>query len=128
VQTLDEKMKRIAEDRARLVDAEAEIRDEAMAELAQINEQIEQLEARKEQLESFLGVEDGGQRAAHGQIQQLCLGVLASQSGGLTSSQVREALEAQHPGMKLTSVPATLSRMVSTAKLQRDDAGRYFMA
>ena len=123
--SLETRLRRIAEERERLALEESGMREEALAELQRISEEIDALEARKEQLESFLGLDGGGQRAAHGQIQQLCLSVLSRNGGGLTSGQVRETLEAEQPGMKLTSVPATLSRMVATGKLMRDENGRY---
>lgn len=126
--SLDEKLRRILEERERLAQEEAAMRDEALRELQRVNEEIEALENRKEQLESFLGIAELGQRAAHGQIQQLCINILSHNGGGLTSGQVRELLETQNPGMKLTSVPASLSRMLSTGKVRRDEGGRYFLA
>ena len=126
--TLDEKMRRIAEERDRLAREEAEMRDEAMAELARISDEILVLEEKKEQLESFLGIDENVQRAAHGQIQQLCIGVLSQNPAGLSSGQVRDFLETENPGMKLSSVPATLSRMLSVGKVQRDQSGRYTLA
>lgn len=126
--TIYDKLRRLAEERERLSREEDNIKTEAAEELARINEQIEVLEARKEQLESILGLDEGDQRAGHGQIQQLCLEALAQGSAPMTSGQVRDYLEERYPDIRLSSVPSTLSRMVSRGKLQRDDRGGYYMA
>jgi hypothetical protein len=126
--SFDEKLQRIAAQRRQLEEEEAAMREEAVAELDRIREQIEVLEARREQLEALLGLDDAPQRAGHGQIQQLCISIVSERGGSLTSSQVRDFLEAENPGMKLTSVPSTLSRLVSQGRMRRDEAGRYFLA
>jgi len=82
----------------------------------------------KEALEALLGIDDGEQRATRGQIQQLCLEALAQNGGPMTSGQVRDYLEERHPNVRLSSVPATLSRMASLGRLQRDERGGYYMA
>lgn len=126
--SLYERLDRLASERERLAQEEANLREEGLKELVRVNEEIEALEVRKEQLESLLGLDVGGQRAAHGQIQQLCLEAVSSGSEPMTSSQIRDYLEMRYPGMKLTSVPATLSRMMMNGKLQRDERGRYLLA
>jgi hypothetical protein len=128
VTTIYDKLHRHAEERERLVREEEDLKAEAAEELARVNAQIEELEARKEQLEAILGLDDGDQRAGHGQIQQLCFEALAQGGGPMTSGQVRDYLEERYPDVRLSSVPATLSRMASRGKLQRDDRGGYYMA
>lgn len=123
-----DKLHRLAEERERLSREEEGLKTEAAEELARINEQMEELEARKEQLEAILGLDDGDQRAGHGQIQQLCYEALSQGSSPMTSAQVRDYLEERYPDIRLSSVPATLSRMASRGKLQRDDRGGYYMA
>lgn len=123
-----DKLHRLAEERERLSCEEEGLKTEAAEELARINEQMEELEARKEQLEAMLGLDDGDQRAGHGQIQQLCYEALSQGSSPMTSGQVRDYLEERYPDIRLSSVPATLSRMASRGKLQRDDRGCYYMA
>lgn len=56
--SLDERMRRIAEERERLIAEETSMRAEVMAELDRLNEEIEALESRKDQLEAFLGLND----------------------------------------------------------------------
>ena len=89
---------------------------------------LKALEKRKEQLEVFLGLDDGPQRAGHGQLTQLCIRAITDAGGGLTSGEVKEAIEKIMPSMKLSSVPSTLSRAASLGRLRRDEAGRYFLA
>jgi predicted RNase H-like nuclease (RuvC/YqgF family) len=124
--SLQEKMERIAAERERLAREEAAMRDEAMAELDRINSEIEALEQKKDALEAFLGLDDGAQRAGHGQITQLCLRALASSTTGMTAGDVKDWIEADSPGTRVVSVPAALSRLMSQGRLRRDDAGRYF--
>lgn len=126
--SLEERLRRIAEEKQRIADEEAVIRDEALAELERVVEDIEALEKRKEQLEIFLGLEEGPQRAGHGQILQLCVRVITEAGGGLTSGEVKDAIERIMPTMKLTSVPSTLSRAASLGRLRRDESGRYFLS
>lgn len=124
---IEERMKQILAEKQRLAQEEAELRNLAAEELERINAQIQELEQRKEQLEEFLGIEDVQQRAAHGQIMQLCLRTIGESGGGLTSSEVKERIEQENIGMKLTSVPATLSRMMNNGRLRRDESGRYYI-
>lgn len=126
--TLQEKMERIVAERDRLAAEEAAMREEAQAELDSINSEIEALEQRKEKLEAFLGLEDVTQRAGHGQILQLCLKIVSSKASGMTSAEVRETIEADYPGVRVSSVAGTLSRMVGQGRLRRDETGRYFAA
>jgi phage-related minor tail protein len=126
--SLEEKLRRIADEKQRIADEEASIRDEAADELERLVDQIEALEKRKEQLEIFLGLDEGPQRAGHGQIQQLCVRAITEAGGGLTSGEVRDAIEKIAPGMKLSSVPATLSRAAASGRLRRDESGRYFLS
>ncbi|MGR4844592.1 hypothetical protein ACIPSK_18530 [Rhizobium sp. LARHSG275] len=126
--SLEERLRRIAEEKQRIADEEAAMRDEALAELEKTVEQIEALEKRKEQLEIFLGLEENPQRAGHGQILQLCVRAITESGGGLTSGEVKEAIEKFMPGMKLSSVPASLSRAASMGRLRRDELGRYFLS
>jgi hypothetical protein len=124
----EEKLKQIAAEKERLALAESALRAEATAELDRVNAEIEALEDRKEQLEAFLGVEDGAVRAGHGQILGLCLDFVAKSSGGVTSSQVKDAIEAENPGLRVSSVPGTLSRLAAQGRLRRDEAGKYYVA
>lgn len=126
--SLEERIQRIVEEKQRLADEEAVMRDEALAELEKIVEEIETLERRKEQLEIFLGLEESPQRAGHGQILQLCVKAITESGGGLISGEVREAIEKLVPGMKLSSVPSTLSRAASLGRFRRDEFGRYFLS
>lgn len=121
-------MRRLAEERERLAKEEAAMRDEAMAELERISDEIDALEERKEQLEAFLGLNEAPQRAGHGQITNLCLRVVSESEKPLSSAEVKELLERQNPDMRLTSVPATLSRLVSLGRMSRDQFGRYSLA
>jgi flagellar motility protein MotE (MotC chaperone) len=125
--TLEERLRIIAEDKQRLADEEAAMHDEALREIENIAEEIEALEKRKGQLEVFLGLEEGPPRAGHGQIQLLCIRAITNSGGGLTSSEIKEAIEKIVPGMKLTSVPSALSRAASLGRLRRDESGRYFL-
>ena len=104
------------------------MRSEALAELERINEQIDALEERKEQIETFLGLNDAPQRAAHGQITNLCIRTVSESEKPLSSGEVKEILERGNPDMKLTSVPAALSRLVSLGRMTRDQFGRYSLA
>jgi len=121
-------MRRIAEERERLVAEETLMRAEVMAELDRLNEEIEALESRKDQLEAFLGLNDSAQRAGHGQIVQLCLNAVSECGGGLTAGQVREHIERQNPDLRVSSVPATLSRLAASGRMRRDETGKYYMS
>lgn len=123
---IEERMKRLSEERSRLAAEEAQMRQEAIAELDRVNEQIDALEARKESLEAFLGLGEQNVRAGHGQIVQMCIAALSEDGGGLTSAQVKERIERRHPDTKLASVPGTLSRLVAAGRMRRDEAGRYY--
>lgn len=126
--SLEERLRRIAEEKQRLAGEEEAMRDEALEELERITAEIETLEKRKEQLEVFLGLDDEPQRAARGQIQELCVRAITEAGGGLTSGEVKEAIEKLVPGMKVSSVPATLSRAASLGRLRRDEFGRYYLS
>lgn len=128
MESLHERMKRLAEERERMEVEEAAMRSEAMAELERINGQIDELEERKEQIEALLGLNDAPQRAAHGQITNLCIRTISDSQKPLTSGEVKELLERENPEMKLTSVPSTLSRLVSLGRMTRDQLGRYSLA
>lgn len=126
--TLEERLRRIADEKQRIANEEAAMREEAITELERIVDEIEVLEKRKEQLEIFLGLDEGPQRAGHGQILQLCIRAITESGGGLTSGEVKEAIERISPGMKLSSVPASLSRAASMGRLRRDELGKYFLS
>lgn len=128
METLQERMKRLADERERIEAEEAEMRTEAMTELESVNAQIESLEERKSELEALLGISDSPQRAARGEIMNLCFTAVADSSSPLTSAEVRELLEARHPDLNLRSVPSTLSRLVSLGRMTRDQFGRYSLA
>lgn len=126
--SFQERLKRIADEKERLAVEEASMREEAIAELARLEVEIAVLEERKSQIESILGLDDANNRAAHGQITQLCVKHLSENGGGLTSAQVKDLIAAENPGMKLSSVPATLSRLATQGRARRDEVGRYFIA
>ncbi len=128
MESLQERMKRLAEERARIAREEEAMRSEALAELERVNEQIDALEERREQLEAFLGLNDTPQRAAHGQITNLCIQTVSQSGRPLSSGEVKEILERENPNMKLTSVPAALSRLVSLGRMTRDQFGRYSLS
>lgn len=126
--SLEDRLRKITEEKQRLAGEEAGVRKEALAELGRIVDEIETLEKRKEQLEAFLGLEEQTQRAGHGQILELCMRAITESGGGLTSGEVKEAVEKIMPGMKLSSVPSTLSRIASLGRLRRDESGRYYLS
>lgn len=126
--SLEDRLKRIAEEKERLAGEEAQARSEAVAEIDRIDAEIAALEERKSQLEGFLGLDDGNGRAGHGQIMQLCLKALADNAGGLSSGQIRDVIGQENANLRLSSVPSTLSRLASQGKIRRDDQGRYFLA
>lgn len=128
VTSIEEKLRRIAEERERLSREEAAMRAEAVAELNRINEQIELLEERKESLETLLGLNETANRAGHGQIVQVCIVAVSEAGGGLTAAQVREHIERQHPEVRVSSVAATLSRLAASGRMRRDEAGRYYVS
>ena len=128
MESLNDRMKRLADERERIAAEESAMRAEATAELERVHAQIEALEERKAELETFLGIDDAPQRAAHGQVTNLCIRTISDSRKPLTSGEVREILERENPDMKLTSVPATLSRLVSLGRMKRDQFGRYSLA
>jgi hypothetical protein len=125
--SFEDRLKRIADEKERLAAEEASMREEAIAELVRLDAQIATLEERKAQIESILGLDDANNRAAHGQIMQLCIKFLSENGGGLTSSQVKDFIASENPGMKLSSVPATMSRLATQGRARRDEMGRYFI-
>lgn len=126
--TLEERLLKIAEEKRRLADEEASMRDDALIELEKIVEEIEILEKKKEQLEVFLGLDDEPQRAARGRVQELCIRAITEAGGGLTSGEVKDAIDKLVPGMKVSSVPSTLSRAASLGRLRRDEYGKYYLS
>lgn len=126
--TLEEKLKRILDEKERLASEEAQARGEALAEIDRIDAEIAALEERKSLLEACLGLDDGSNRAGHGQIMQLCLKALSENGSGLSSGQIREAIALENTNLRLSSVPSTLSRLTSQGKIRRDQQGRYFLA
>eukprot|EP01035_Chromulina_nebulosa_P056461 gene56461-77378_t len=90
-------MRRLTEERARIAAEENSVRDEALAELERVNDEIEALEVRKEQLEAFLGLNETSQRAGHGQILQLCLRAVSESPRPLSSGEVKDILEKDNP-------------------------------
>jgi hypothetical protein len=126
--SFEDRLKRIADEKERLAAEESSMREEATAELARLDAQIASLEERKAQIESILGLDDANTRAAHGQILQLCIKYLSENGGGLTSSQVKDLIASENPGMKLSSIPGTMSRLATTGRARRDEMGRYFIA
>jgi hypothetical protein len=126
--SLEERLRRIAEEKQRIANEEEAMREEALGELERITTEIDALEKRKEQLEVLLGLDDEPQRAGRGQIQELCIRAITEAGGGLTSGEVKDAIEKLVPGMKVSSVPATLSRAASLGRLRRDEFGRYFLS
>jgi hypothetical protein len=126
--SIEEKMRKIAEERNRIAQEEACLRDEAQRELSRVVAEIDLLEAQKEQLEELLGLEDTVARAEHGKIRDLCFSVLSRNSGGVTSGDIKEIIERENPGLKVSSVAATLSRQMSQGKLRRDETGKYFLS
>ena len=126
--TFEERLKHIADEKERLATEEASMREEALAELARLDMEIAALEERKAQIESVLGLDDANGRAAHGEIMRLCLKYLSENGGGLTSAQVKDLVATENPGMKLSSVPATMSRLATQGRARRDSSGRYFVA
>jgi hypothetical protein len=125
MESLQEKMARLAAERERLAEEENAIRAEAREELARVVAEMDKLESRKEELEAFLGLDDGGGRAEHGQIRDLCISVVSRNPDGISASRLRETLEQENPGLRLSSVPGTLSRLVNQGRLRRDELGRY---
>jgi hypothetical protein len=121
------KLKRIADEKERLAAEEAAARAEALEELDRIDAEIANLEERKAQIEAFLGVDDTSNRAGHGQILQLCIKALSENGGGLTPSQIKDIIANENPGMKLSSVPSTLSRLAVQGRIRRDESSRYYL-
>lgn len=123
----EEKLKRIANEKERLAAEEAAARAEAVEELDRIDAEIANLEDKKAQIEAFLGIDDINVRAGHGQILQLCIKALSENGSGLTSAQIKDIIANENPGMKLSSVPSTLSRLAIQGRIRRDESSRYFV-
>jgi fatty acid-binding protein DegV len=126
--SFEEKLKRIADERERLAAEEAAARAEALEELDRLDAEIANLEERKAQIEAFLGVDDTNARAAHGQILQLCIKAISEHGGGMTSSQIKDLIANENPGLKLSSVPSTLSRLALQGRIRKDEMARYYLA
>ena len=122
---LREKLRQLAEERARVERAEAGLMEEARNELDVVTVEIARLEERRAELEVFLGLDKNEGRAEHGQIQRLCLAKLSSSGRPMGSGEIKEELEQENPGMKLSSVPSTLSRLTTQGRVHRDESGRY---
>jgi hypothetical protein len=128
IPSFEERHRQLSEAKNRIAEEEALIREEAHRELARIIAEINSLEEQKEQLEALLGIEDAAIRAEHGKIRDVCFSVLSRNTGGMTSGQIREIIEQENPGLRVSSVTGTLSRQMMQGKLRRDDAGRYYLA
>jgi hypothetical protein len=46
----------------------------------------------------------------------------------MTSGQIKEIVESENPGLRVSSVAATLSRQMSQGKLRRDEFGKYYLS
>jgi hypothetical protein len=128
ISSLEARRRQLSEDKDRIAHEEAQMRDEAQRELARIIAEIDALEEQKEQLEALLGIEDATTRAEHGKIRDVCFSVLARNPGGMTSGQIKEIVESENPGLRVSSVAATLSRQMSQGKLRRDEFGKYYLS
>ena len=125
-ESLEEKIRRLAAERSRMMQEEEVIRSEAQQELDRVIAEIERLEEKREALEAFLNINDD-KRLQHGAIRNLCFDILARHPNGLTSGQIKDIIERESPGMKLGSVPASLSYQTAQGRLRRDTLGRYFL-
>lgn len=122
---LMERLQKLAEERARVERQEAQLIEDARVELEAVTAEIARLEERKTALQALIGIDDGESRAERGEIQRLCLDALSRLARPATSGEIREEIDRSSPGVKLTSVPATLSRLALNGRLQRDEFGRY---
>jgi hypothetical protein len=126
-ESLTERMQRLASERARILQEEELMRAEAQQELETTNRQIEALEEKRDALESFLNIKDAARRLQHGTLRNLCIKMLKRNPSGLTSGQIKELIEKENPGMRVGSVPASLSYQTAQGRLKRDEFGRYFL-
>jgi hypothetical protein len=122
---LRQKMERVRSERLRILQEEEVVRQEAQLELDRVIAEIGVLEGKRELLESFLDINDSEKRLQHGTIRNLCFDILARYPDGLTSSQIKDIIEKENPGMRLGSVPASLSYQMAQGRLERDSQGRY---
>jgi hypothetical protein len=128
IPSFEERQRQISEAKSRIAQEEALIREEAHRELVKIVAAINSLEEQKEQLEALLGIEDAAIRAEHGKIRDVCFSVLSRNTGGMTSGQIKEIIEQENPGLRVSSISGTLSRQLMQGKLRRDEAGKYFLS
>jgi hypothetical protein len=127
-ESLQEKIERLATERARVAREEEQVRYEAQQELDRIVREIEALEKKRETLEAYLNIDDDEKRLQHGTIRNLVFDILSRHPGGLTSSQIKEVIEKENPGMRTASVPASLSYQAAQGRVKRDNYGRYTLA
>ena len=91
-----------------------------------MNAETERLEDKRETLEASLNINDPEKRLQHGTIRNLCFDILSRHPNGLTSSQIKDMIEREQPGMRLGSVPASLSYRPLRAGFDGIASGRYF--
>ena len=127
-ETVHDRIRRLSAERERIGREEAIVRSEAEQELERIVSEIEKLEERREILESFLNINHPRQRLEHGRIRDLCFDILQKHPAGLTSGHIRDIIARENPGIRLGSVPASLSYQTAQGRLKRDDRGRYMLA
>lgn len=135
---LAQRMRRVREREAEVQREREEVRHFARQELAQIEaridelkESLEAIEIKRDQLCDFLGIQsqDGSnERLAHGALKELCFEALKGSTEGMRSGDVKAWIAMKHPSIKISSVPATLSRQVEQGLLVRDSLGRYRLA
>ena len=100
------------------------------AQIDELKEKIEALEIKRDQLADFLGIalsENSQDRLAHGVLKELCFEALNSNPDGLRSHEVKSWISGRHPNIKVSSVPATLSRQMEQGMLTRDGLGKYYL-
>ncbi len=131
---LAEKMQALARKRADVAREEEEIRHLAQLTFGQLDRKIEELEAgladlleERQNLADFLGltVQSSSERLAHGALKELCFEALEQSADGMRSAEVKEWITKNHPDIKVSSVPATLSRQMEQGALKKDQFGRY---
>ena len=132
---LAQRMQRVREREGELEREKDEIRHFARTELGQIQghifemrEKLEALEERRDQISNLLGLhiaDEPLERLAHGALKELCLEALQDSAEGLRSSEVKAWILKIHPGIKVSSIPATLSRQTEQGIFVRDSFGRY---
>ena len=134
---LARKMQEIARRKAEVAREEEEAKHAALQELAQVERSIEiqrteleRLENRRRELSIFLGRSRGKDtaRIAHGALKELSFEALRRANRSLTSAEVKSYIERSYPDVRISSVPATLSRQVEYGRLRRDETGRYSFA